>query len=150
MPYDPISNLEPLTYTDATQLDTQPDLHPKSCTKIVKKPTRNKLKGNVDVNYKNKRVALWVSQCAQNKPKPCADTKNTIEVSEYLNLEIEWFLAEEYPFSYGLCPDRPYDYVSNLPPCLKNNPDFPGIQLCDKPTFHVDDSPTLIAVSANA
>jgi hypothetical protein len=28
-----------------------------------------------------------------------------------------------------LCSEQPYDYVSNLPPCLKNNPNYPGIKL---------------------
>jgi hypothetical protein len=73
-----------------------------------------------------------------------------INVSEYSDLEIEIFLAEEDPMSYELYPDTPYDYVNNLPPCLKDNPDFSGILLCDKPTLHVDDSPTLNAASANA
>ena len=39
----------------------------------------------------------------------------------------EKFLAEEDPVSFGLYPDRPYDYVNNMPPCLKDNPEFPGI-----------------------
>jgi hypothetical protein len=149
MPCDPVSNLEPSTYPDSTQPDTQPDSYPKSCTKAVKKPTGKKLRGSVDVNYKSKRVARWVSRCARNKPKPCADTKNTIEVSEDSDSEIERFLAEEYPYSYGLCPDRPYDYVTNLPPCLKDNPDFPGIKLRDEPTCQMDDSPAVNTISAN-
>jgi hypothetical protein len=78
------------------------------------------------------------------------DTNNTIEVSEDSDSEIERFLAEEDPMSYGLCPDTPYDYVNNLPPCIKGNPEFSGIRLCNKPTFHVEDSPTLNVVSANA
>jgi hypothetical protein len=97
MPYDPISNLEPSTYLDSTQLDTQPDLYPKSCVKTVKKPTGKKLKGNVDINYKNKKVACWVSRCARNKPKPCPHTKNKIEISEGSDSKIERFLAKEYP-----------------------------------------------------
>jgi hypothetical protein len=52
--------------------------------------------------------------------------------------------------SFGLYPDRPYDYVNNLPPCLKDNPEFPGIQLCDKPTIRMEDSLTHNVVSANA
>jgi hypothetical protein len=150
LPYDPVSNLEPSTYPDATQPDTQPNSHPKSCTKIVKKPTGKKLKGNVDVNYKNKRPGRLISRCARNKSKPCVDTNNMIELSEDSDLKIERFLAEEYPLSYGLCPDRPFDYVSNLPPCLKDNPLFLGIQLRDKPTCQMDDSPNVNAISANA
>jgi hypothetical protein len=150
LPCDPVSNLEPSTYPDVAQPDTQSNSYPESCTKTVKKPTGKKLKGRVDVNYKNKRVARWISQCAINKPKPCADTENTIEISEDTDSEIERFLAEEYPFSYGLCPDRPYDYVTNLPPCLKDNLDFPGIKLHDKPPFHMDDAPIVNDISANA
>jgi hypothetical protein len=86
----------------------------------------------------------------ETNPNPVQTQKKTIEVSEDSDSKIERFLAEEYPLSYGLCLDRPYDYVSNLPPCLKDNLDFPGIQLRDKPTFRVDDSPTINAISANA
>jgi hypothetical protein len=150
LPCDPTPNMEPSTYPDATQLDNQPDSYPKSCTKTIKKPTGKKLKGSVDVNYKNKRAGCLISRCARNKSKPCADIKNTIEVSEDSHSEIESFLAEEYPFSYGLCPYRPYDYVSNLSLCLKDNPEFPGIRLCDETTCKVDDSPTVNAISANA
>jgi hypothetical protein len=102
LPCDPSPNIEPSTYPDATQLDNQPDSHPKSCTKTVKKPTGKKLKGIVDVNYKNKRAGRLISRCARNKSKPCADTKNTIEVSEDSDSEIERFLAEEIHLSYGL------------------------------------------------
>jgi hypothetical protein len=139
-----------LSYPNVTQQDSQPGSHPKDSTKAVKKPIGKKLKGSVDINFKNKRVGCLISQCARNKIKPHEDTINTIEVSEDSDLEIEKFLAEEDPVSFELYPDQPYDYVSNLPPCLKDNPEFSGIQLCDKPTFHVDDSPTLNVVSANA
>jgi hypothetical protein len=50
-------------------------------------------------------------------------------LSEDSDSDIEHFLAEEYPYSHGLCSKKPYDYVSNLPPCLKNNPNYPGIKL---------------------
>jgi hypothetical protein len=145
MPCDPVSNLEPSTYPDSTQ----PDSYPKSCVKTVKKPTGRKLKGNVDVNYKSKKVACWVSRCARNKPKPGPHTENTIDISEVSDSEIERFLAEEYPYSYGLSLDRPYDYVTNLPPCLKDNPDFPRIKLCDEPTCQMDDSPVVNNISTN-
>jgi hypothetical protein len=38
-------------------------------------------------------------------------------------------LTEEYPYSHGLFSKEPYDYVSNLPLCLKNDPNYPGIKL---------------------
>ena len=43
--------------------------------------------------------------------------------------DVEFFLASEYPYSQGLCPEPPYDFMSNLPPYLRNNPSYPGITL---------------------
>jgi hypothetical protein len=73
-----------------------------------------------------------------------------IEVSEGSNSEIDKFLAEEDLVSFGLYPDRPYDYVNNFPHCLKENPEFLGIHLCDKSTIHMGDYPTRNLVRSNA
>jgi hypothetical protein len=94
----------------------------------VKKPVSKKVKGNPTVDSKGKKNARLISRLAQNKPKPNVDQK-PIVMSEELDSDIEHFLAEEYPYSHGLCSEQPYDYVSNLPPCLKNNPKYPGINL---------------------
>jgi hypothetical protein len=59
-------------------------------------------------------------------------------VSEDSDSEIECFLAEEYPYSEGLCGKPPYDFVKNLPPCLRDDPNFPGIKL---PRGTLGDSP---------
>jgi hypothetical protein len=115
-------NNEPLSYPIFIQHDSQPGSHPKDSTKIVKKPTGKKLKGSADVNFKNKRDGHLISLCARNKMKPHVDIINTIEVSEDSDSEIEKFLAEEDPVSFGLYLDRSYDYVNNMPPCLKDNP----------------------------
>jgi hypothetical protein len=74
-----------------------------------------------------RRLARWVSRCARNKPKQNTDQK-PIVLSEDSDSEIERFLTEEYPYSHGLCSVEPYDYISNLPPCLKDDPNFPGIK----------------------
>jgi hypothetical protein len=65
---------------------------------------------------------------ARNKPKPSANPE-PIVVSEDSDSEIERFLANEYPYSEGLCDKPPYDFVKNLPPCLRDDPNFPGIEL---------------------
>jgi hypothetical protein len=91
---------------------------------------------------KNKRDGRLISRSVRNKMKPCADMINMIEVSEGLDSEIDKFLVEEDSVSFGLYPDRPYDYVNNFPPCLKGNLEFPGIHLCDKSTIHMGDSLT--------
>jgi hypothetical protein len=64
LPCDPISNVEPSTYPDNTQPNTLPDLYPRGGVKSVKKSTKKKCKGNIDINYKGKRVVHWVSRCA--------------------------------------------------------------------------------------
>lgn len=89
----------------------------------MKKPIGKKLKGSVDVNFKNKRAGWLISQSVQNKMKPHADTISMIELCEVSDSEMDKFLAEEDTVSFGLCPDQPYNYVDNLPPCLKNNPE---------------------------
>jgi hypothetical protein len=70
-------------------------------------------------------------------------------VSEDSDSKIERFLAEEYPYLYGICPDKPYNYVTNQPPCLKDNPLFPGIKISDEPIGQMDDSPTINTISVD-
>jgi hypothetical protein len=45
---------------------------------------------------------------------------------------------------------NPTIMITNMPPCLKDNPDFLGIKLHDKTTFRVDDAPIVNDISANA
>jgi len=137
-------------YPNVIQQNNRLVSDPKIFTKTVIKPTGKKHKGSVDVNFKNKRASHLISRSVRNKIKPCVDTNNMIEVSEVSDSKIKKFLAEEDHVSYGLFPDTPYDYVNNLPPCLKGNPEFSGIRICDKPTFRVDASPILNVVSVNA
>jgi hypothetical protein len=89
---------------------------------------RKKVKGNPIVNDKGKTNARLISRLARNKPKPSIDQKPII-LSEDSESDIKRFLASEYPYSQGLCSKPPYDFVSNLPPCLRNNPSYPGIKL---------------------
>jgi hypothetical protein len=61
-----------------------------------------------------------------------------IEVHESSNSEIDRFLAAEDLHSFEPHLDRPYNFVDNLPPCLKNNPEFPGVKLGNEPTVCVE------------
>jgi hypothetical protein len=78
-------------------------------------------------NSKGKKNARLISRMVRNKPKPPVKSK-PIVVSEDSDSEVERFLADEYPYSEGLCNKPSYDFVKNLPPCLRDNPDFPGIE----------------------
>jgi hypothetical protein len=96
--------------------------------KAVKRPVRKKYNNDTTVDRRGKKNDRLISRLAWKKPKQNIN-QNPIVLSEGLDSNIEHFLAEEYPYSHGLCSKKPYDYVSNLPPCLKNNPNYPGIKL---------------------
>jgi hypothetical protein len=127
----PPTLLPPIKPSNCPNLDlpnTMADPCAKDNTQTIKKPVRKKGKGDTGVNSRGKKNARWISRCARNKPKKSVDQK-PIVLSEDSDSEIEHFLTEEYPYSHGLCSIEPYDYVSNLPPCLKNNPNFSGIKI---------------------
>jgi hypothetical protein len=65
---------------------------------------------------------------ARNQPKAPVNP-DPIMVSEDSDSEVERYLASEYPYSEGLCDKPAYDFVKNLPPCLQNDPNFPGIKM---------------------
>jgi hypothetical protein len=95
----------------------------------IKNPVRKKnTKANPTVDARGKKNARLISRMARNKPKPSVEQK-PIVLSEDSDSDIECFLASEYPYSQGLCSELPYDFVTNLSPCLKNNPSYPGIKL---------------------
>jgi hypothetical protein len=88
----------------------------------VAKPTTTKTRAKAGANTRRKKNARLISRMERNKSKPPSKTK-PIVVSEDSNSSIERFLAEE-----GFCDKPPYDFVENLPPCLRDNLDFPGIK----------------------
>jgi hypothetical protein len=97
----------------------------------IKNPVSKKVRGNPTVDGKGKKNARLISRMARNKPKPSVEQK-PIVLNEDSKSDIERFLASEYPYSQGLCSEPPYDFVLNLPPCLRNNPSYPGIELPNK------------------
>lgn len=135
--------VKPSNFPNFDLPDTMADPCDKDNTKAFKRLVRNKGKGDTGVNSKGKKNARWISRCARNKPKQITDQKLII-LSEDSDSEIECFVAEEYPYSHDLCSMEPYDYVSNLPLCLKNNPKFLGIKLhSDTPGNLKEPSPVM-------
>jgi hypothetical protein len=98
-------NSEPLSYPKFVQQEIQPVTHSKDCIKTVNKSIGKKLKGSVDVNFKNKRDGWLISPSIRNKTNPCIDLINMIEVSESSDSEIDKFLSKEDPVSFRLYPD---------------------------------------------
>jgi hypothetical protein len=103
---------------------------PHAATKSVDivKPVSKNPKAHLTTNAKGKNNARLISRMARNKPKPPIEP-NPIVLSEDSDSEVERFLASEYPYSQGLCVEPSYEFVSNLPPCLRNDPNYPGIKL---------------------
>jgi hypothetical protein len=56
-----------------------------------------------------------------------------IEVHESSDSEIKKFLEEEDPTYHKSNTNHAYDFVGNMPPCLKQKKDFSGIKLIQKP-----------------
>jgi hypothetical protein len=109
---DPLTNL-PMDVTKQVEID---------------KPATKKTKVKTGANSKGKKNDRLISRMVRNKPKPPAKSE-PIVVSEDSDSEIERFLADEYPYSEGLCDKPPHDFVKNFPPCLWDDPNFPGIEL---------------------
>jgi hypothetical protein len=97
----------------------EPD-SPMAETKAVK-PITSKARAKNAV--KSKRNARLISRMERNKSKPPVKTE-PITIGDDSDSSIERFLARE-----GFDNDEPpYDFIDNLPPCLKDNPDYPGIK----------------------
>jgi hypothetical protein len=93
---------------------------PMAETKAVK-PITSKARAKNAV--KSKRNARMISRMERNKSKPPVKTE-PITIGDDSDSSIERFLARE-----GFDNDEPtYDFVDNFPPCLKDNPDYPGIK----------------------
>jgi hypothetical protein len=97
----------------------------------IKKPVSKKAKANPTTNAKGKMNAQRISRMARNKSKPSAESKPII-LSEDSDSDVECFLTSEYSYSQGLCPEPPYDFMTNLLPCLRNNPGYPGIKFLNE------------------
>jgi hypothetical protein len=118
---------------------------PHSVTKDVEtaKPVAKKHKAKPNANSKGKKNAQLISRMARNKLKPSINP-DPIILSGDSDSEVERYLASEYPYLEGLCAKPSFDIVSNLPPCLQNDPKYPGIKLpCPNPSPSSKPSPAL-------
>jgi hypothetical protein len=116
-------------------------LHPNDSVKNLKKSTGKISKSNVDINFKNKRVRRLISRRLCNNSNSHVSSISIIEVHESSDSEINRSLAEEDPHLFEPHLDRPYNFVDNLPPCLKRNVEFPGIKLGNESNVHVEYAP---------
>jgi hypothetical protein len=118
---------------------------PHSVTKDVEtvKPVSKRPKAKPTANSKGKNNAHLISRMERNKPKTPVNP-DPIMVSEDFDSEVERYLASEYPYPEGLCAKPSCNFVKNLPPCLQNDPNHPGIKLpCETPDDSSKPSPAL-------
>jgi hypothetical protein len=97
-------------------------------------PSKQSKKNRDMRGFNNKRVGRLISRSLQNRSKSHVSSIESIEVHESSDSEIEKFLAVEDPNHSKPDLSQAFDYVNNLPPCLKHNKDFPGIKFGQNPT----------------
>jgi len=113
----------------------EPIICPNLTMKSKSKNPRKQSKNNQEMlGFHNKRVGRLISRSLCNISKPHV---SSIEIHEDSDSEIERFLAQEAL----LCckPYQPFNYVNNLPPCLKDSKGFTGINLGQRPIVDSSD-----------
>jgi hypothetical protein len=111
------------------------DVYPNVVAKNGKKRSHKLSNKKPDVGFVNKRAGRLISRSLQNKTKAHASSGKTIDILDDYDSEIEIFLEEEEPGYHRTVPDQPYNFVGNLPPCLKHEKNFPGIKLSQNSTL---------------
>jgi hypothetical protein len=100
---------------------------------IVKKNHKHKEQSNSDLSFVNKRPGRLISKNFRNREQVHLSSIPVIEVDDHLyDDEINEFLAREDVDDQFLgnetsIEDIQYDFVSELPPFLKNQEGFTGI-----------------------
>jgi hypothetical protein len=95
----------------------------------VKKSCKQTKQKHTALGFQNKRAGRLISRKLRNRNDAHLSSIGPIEVNEVSDSEIEDFLALEDPDCQRFDPTEPYDFVTNLPPCLKGKEGFSGIGL---------------------
>jgi hypothetical protein len=104
-----------------------------------------------DLGFKNKKVGRLISRKLRNQKDTHLSSIDPIEIDEGSDPEIEDFLVREDPEIQGsrrevIIHTEPYDFVTNLPPCLKGKEGFSGIRQDLKKTTGKTEAPLVDCV----
>jgi hypothetical protein len=113
--------------------------HPNASVKNTNRPVGKPSKGDIDLGFKNKRESRLISRKLRNKSS--SHVSSTIQIHESSDSKIDRFLAKEDPPSFQEEPHQAYNFMDNLPPCLKHSLGFPGISFDNKSKGNSKDSP---------
>jgi hypothetical protein len=103
--------------------EPKPDPSANSPMAVTNEPKPITTEARENTTARNKRNTRMISRIERNKFKPPAK-KEPVMISEDSDSSIERFLSEE-----SFCDEEtPCDFVDNLPPCLRDNPDYLGIK----------------------
>jgi hypothetical protein len=100
---------------------------------IVKNFRKGKKPQSTDLSFKNKNVGRLISRKLRNRKSNHLSSIDLIEIDDRCSYrEIDDFLAREDPKNQCsrrevITHDEQYDFVTNLPPCLKGKEGFLGI-----------------------
>jgi hypothetical protein len=102
-------------------------------------PCKQSKKTQDMLGFHNKKVGRLISRSLCNRSKDHVSSIKSIKIHEDSDSEIEIFLAEEDLNCSKPDLNQPFDYVNNLPPCLKYSKRFIGIKLGQRPTVDSSD-----------
>jgi hypothetical protein len=97
-------------------------------------PSKQSKKNQAMIEFHNKRVERLISRSLRNISKAHGSSIKSIEVHENFDSEIEKFLVEKDLNFSKPDPSQTFNYVNNLPPCLKENKAFTRIKVDQRPT----------------
>jgi hypothetical protein len=92
----------------------------------IKKYCNQKKQKHMALGFQRKRFGHLISRKLRNRTRPHLSSIGLIKINEVSNSEIEDFLVVEDPYCQGFGPVEPYDFVTNLPPCLQDKKGFFG------------------------
>ena len=114
-------------------LEHDKDVFPNTVEKNDNKRSHKLSRKNPDLGFVNKRDGRLISRSLWNKTRAHVSSIKVIEVHESSDSEIKNFLEEEDPTYHKLNTSQAYDFVGNIPPCLKHNKGFSGLKLSQNP-----------------
>jgi hypothetical protein len=109
----------------------------------VKKYCKQTKQKHATLGFQNKRVGRLILLNLRNQNDAHLSSINLIDLNEVLDSEIEDFLALEDPDCLRFDLAKPYEFVTNMPPCLRDKEGISGIGFAQGKIAGEDDTTML-------
>jgi hypothetical protein len=114
-------------------------IFPNPIVKCNNENPRKQSKKNQEIGFRNKKASQLISMNLCNRLKAHVSSIESIKIHEDSDSKIEKFLAEEDLNCSKPGLNQPFDYVNNLPSCLKDRKGFTCIKLSQRLTVDSSD-----------